>query len=121
LAAAHEQLGIDVHWDREIDPLASLDDLATQVAAMDLVVSIDNSTVHMAGALGVPVWVMLPKVPDWRWLLDREDSVWYASARLFRQERRADWVAVITAVAAELRRLVAAGSRLASPGRGCRN
>jgi hypothetical protein len=74
---------------------------------MDLVVSIDNSTVHMAGALNVPVWILLPAVPavpDWRWLLGRSDSPWYPSARLFRQTIGGEWTPVIQAVAEALRR-----------------
>jgi hypothetical protein len=62
------------------------------------VISIDNSTVHMAGALGVPVWVLLPYAPNWRWLLDREDSPWYPSARLIRQPRAESWDLVIESV-----------------------
>ena len=73
-------------------------------AAMDLVISIDNSTVHMAGALNVPVWALLPVVPDWRWMLGRSDSPWYASARLFRQPAAGEWTPVIDSVARELTR-----------------
>ncbi|NJO35361.1 MAG: tetratricopeptide repeat protein [Rhodospirillales bacterium] len=74
LAAVQGQTGVEVLHDERVDPLKSLDDFAAQTAAMDLVISIDNSTVHMAGALNVPVWAMLPFVPDWRWLLHRNDS-----------------------------------------------
>ena len=58
---------------------------------LDLVISADTSPAHLAGALGVPVWVALPFAPDWRWLLDREDSPWYPTMRLFRQKRRGEW------------------------------
>lgn len=78
-------------------------DTAALVAHMDLVISIDTSVAHLAGALGVPVWIMLPASPDWRWLRDREDSPWYPSARLFRQARRGDWDDVVRRVAAALR------------------
>jgi ADP-heptose:LPS heptosyltransferase len=61
---------------------------------MDLVITIDNSTAHLAGALGVPVWVLVPFAPDWRWLLDREDSPWYPTMRLFRQPKIGDWQSV---------------------------
>ena len=65
-------------------------------------ISIDNSTVHFAGAVGVPAWVLLPVAPDWRWLLNREDSPWYPTARLFRQPRIGDWNDVVRRVADEL-------------------
>jgi len=61
--------------------------------------------VHLAGALGRPAWVMLPFVPDWRWLRAREDSPWYPDVRLFRQSRPDDWEPVLEAVAGELARL----------------
>jgi tetratricopeptide (TPR) repeat protein len=102
IAHAGATLGVPVLRDDAVDPLTSLDDLAAQIAAMDLVISIDNSTVHLAGALGVEVWVLLPAIPDWRWLLDRDDSPWYGSARLFRQSRRGAWEEVIDSVAATL-------------------
>ena len=70
---------------------------------MDQVVSIDNSTVHLAGALGKPVWTLLPHAPDWRWLLAREDTPWYPSMRLFRQQTAGDWKGVIETVLTERR------------------
>ena len=68
-------------WE-DADPLKDLDDFAAQISALDLVISVDNATVHMAGALGVPVWTLLPYSPNWRWMLDREDSPWYPGMRL---------------------------------------
>jgi tetratricopeptide (TPR) repeat protein len=84
--------------DSAVDQLADIDVFAAQIAALDLVITIDNSTAHLAGALGVPVWVLLPFAPDWRWLLDREDSPWYPTMRLFRQRRPGDWDSVIERV-----------------------
>ncbi|MGA7107204.1 MAG: tetratricopeptide repeat protein [Terracidiphilus sp.] len=84
--------------DKSVDQLADIDCFAAQVAAMDLVITIDNSTAHVAGALGVPTWLLLPFAPDWRWLLEREDSPWYPTVRLFRQPRHGDWDAVMEAV-----------------------
>lgn len=102
IAETERRRGIEILHDPAIDPLRSMDDLAAQVAAMDLVISVDNSTVHVAGALGVPVWVLLPHVPDWRWGMEGETSLWYRSARLFRQARPGDWDAVLDAVRREL-------------------
>ena len=104
LAAVRQQTGVEVLHDETVDPLTNLDDFAAQTAAMDLVISIDNSTVHMAGALDVPVWAMLPFVPDWRWMLNRTDSPWYPCVRLFRQPKAGDWLTVLATVAAELKK-----------------
>lgn len=78
--------------------LDDFSDTAAATAAVDLLISVDTSVVHMAGALGVPVWVLLPYSGDWRWLLDRDDSPWYPSARLFRQSRPGDWMGLIERV-----------------------
>ncbi|HLY44146.1 MAG TPA: tetratricopeptide repeat-containing glycosyltransferase family protein [Stellaceae bacterium] len=77
-------------------------DTAAVIMQLDLVISADTAVAHLAGALGRPVWVVLADVPDWRWMLGREDSPWYPTARLFRQRRRGDWDEVMTRVAAEL-------------------
>jgi tetratricopeptide (TPR) repeat protein/ADP-heptose:LPS heptosyltransferase len=73
-------------------------DAARLVGQMDLVITCDTATAHLAGGLGKSVWVLLPFAPDWRWLLDRSDSVWYPSARLFRQPRIGDWAGVMANV-----------------------
>jgi hypothetical protein len=111
LAAVQCEMGVEVFHDDMVDPLKNLDGFAAQTAAMDLVISIDNSTVHMAGALDVPVWVLLPAVPDWRWMLDRSDSPWYSSVRLFRQPKVGEWSPVIDRVAEELRRAFGTANR----------
>lgn len=77
-------------------------DTAAIMASLDLVVSSCTAPAHLAGALGVPLWVLLSHAPDWRWLLDRADSPWYPTARLFRQPRPGDWSAAVDEVAAAL-------------------
>lgn len=77
-------------------------DTAEQISRLDLVISVDTSTAHLAGAMGVPVWILLPAAADWRWIAGRCDSPWYASARLFRQSVAGDWTGVMTEVAAAL-------------------
>jgi tetratricopeptide (TPR) repeat protein len=81
-----------------VDPTTHLTDLAETaalVSCLDLVISVDTSVAHLAGALGRPTWILLPYTPDWRWLLGRDDSPWYPTARLFRQDQRRDYAPVI--------------------------
>jgi ADP-heptose:LPS heptosyltransferase len=85
-------------------------DTAAVVSLLDVVVSADTAMVHLAGALGRPVWALLPFLPDFRWLLGREDSAWYPTARLFRQPRFGDWESVLARVKDELEALGRAGS-----------
>ena len=90
--------------------LHDFSDTAALCAAMDVVVTVDTSIAHLAGALGKPVWILLPYAPDWRWLLERSDSPWYPGARLYRQEFGEDWSAVLARVRADLDAL-AGGAR----------
>lgn len=91
--------GLDIFMDEEIDPLSDIDAFAAQIAALDLVITIDNSTAHIAGALGVPTWILLPSNANWRWCLeDGGSSLWYASVHMYRQQNRGDWSAVIEQV-----------------------
>lgn len=84
------------------DAFADFADTASLIANLDLVISVDTAVAHLAAAMAVPTWVLLPFAPDWRWLLDRQDSPWYPTMRLFRQPRRGDWAGVIESVAADL-------------------
>jgi tetratricopeptide (TPR) repeat protein len=78
-------------------------DTAALMSTLDLVLTLDTSIAHLAGALGCSTWLALKYVPDWRWLLDREDSPWYPTMRLFRQQADGDWKSVFTKIAGELR------------------
>ena len=102
IADVRDRLGITIHEDPEVDQLKSLEQFAAQIEAVDIVVSITNTTVHMAGAIGKTVWTMLPFMPDWRYQLDRDDTAWYPSMRLFRQKRARHWDEVIARVATDL-------------------
>lgn len=98
LEAQAEAAEAPLRIDRDVDQMRDMDGFAAQIAAMDRVICIDNSTAHLAGALGVPVWTMLPFAADWRWMMGRSYSPWYPSLRLFRQPRRGAWEPVIDAV-----------------------
>jgi tetratricopeptide (TPR) repeat protein len=86
------------------DVQKDLSDAAALCECMDLVISVDTSIAHLSGALGMETWILLPFSPDWRWLLDRVDSPWYPTAKLYRQERSGDWSEVLARVSADLRR-----------------
>lgn len=111
LATEH---GAGLWHDDTVDPLADLDAAAAQIAALDLVISVSNTTVHLAGALGVPTWLMLPARGyglHWYWGADRPDSPFYPTVRCFRQQdAAAGWGAVVAGVAAALDGWFAAGA-----------
>jgi Flp pilus assembly protein TadD len=111
IAKLEAETGVELLQDPEIDQIKNLDDFASQVAALDLVISIDNSAAHMAGALGVPGWVLLPHPPEWRWLLEGEDCLWWPSLRLFRQKTWRRWDGVVDEVARALAHHVASDRR----------
>lgn len=97
------------------DLSVELDDFADTAAAidcLDLVISVDTAVAHLAGALGKPVWLLLAHNADWRWMLDRDDSPWYPTMRLFRQTQRGDWADVFAKVTEALRAIVAAYPRV---------
>ena len=82
--------------------LTDFSETAAALAALDLLISVDTAPAHLAGALGRPAWLLITRQADWRWMREREDTPWYASLRLFRQERQGDWGPVIARVAAAL-------------------
>lgn len=83
--------------------LKNFADTAALIANLDLIIAVDTSVAHLAGALAKPVWLLLPYIPDWRWLLDRDDTPWYPTARLFRQDETRRWEPVVTRIHACLR------------------
>jgi tetratricopeptide (TPR) repeat protein len=84
------------------DKINDFSDTAAIIKNLDLIISIDTAVAHLAGALGKPVWTLLPFIPDWRWMLNRNDSPWYPTMRLFRQPSRGDWASVIAVITKEL-------------------
>jgi Flp pilus assembly protein TadD len=114
IAAAEAKFNVRIYQDPDIDPLDDLDGFAAQVAAMDAVLSTSNTTVHMAGALGTPVWCVLPPAGQsiWYWFLERGDSPWYGSLRLVRQSPGEPWRETIGRAA----RMVRLSDGMAWPG-----
>jgi Flp pilus assembly protein TadD len=91
-----------IDWTGELNDFA---ETAALIENLDLVITVDTAVAHLAGAMGKRVWLMLPWAPDWRWMLDREDSLWYPTMRLFRQSRRGQWRDVVERVTRELKGL----------------
>ena len=87
--------------------LTDFDETAAAMTQLDLVISCDTAAAHVAGAIGRPCWVAIPFAPDWRWLLERDDSPWYPTLRLFRQQQRGNWDEVFSRIADELRAMLA--------------
>jgi hypothetical protein len=90
--------------------LTDFDETAALIANLDLIITVDTAIGHLSGALGKPAWIMLPKASDWRWLIDRQDSPWYPSVRLFRQPYPGEWDMVIAEVAKELAEYLASAA-----------
>ena len=82
--------------------LANFSQTSGLLHELDMIITVDTSVAHLAAAIGKPTWILLPWVPDFRWLLDRPDSPWYPSVRLFRQPARDDWAPVLEAVRSAL-------------------
>ncbi len=98
---ANTHLGLALHSFAELNLKDDLDNLAALVTALDLVITVDNSTAHLAGALGRETWTLLPFAASWRWFLSPSECLWYPSMRLFRQPKAGDWAAVFAEVNAQ--------------------
>jgi len=98
LSALQNETGIQVYEDYSVDQLRNLDAFAAQVSALDLIITISNTTAHMAGALGKETWVMLPLVPHYYWHCEGDSTPWYPTVRVFRQQTLGDWKQVLAAV-----------------------
>lgn len=107
--------GFPIHHDENIDPWSDLQGALDQIAACDLVISIDNTTVHTAGALGVPTWVILPSEPYWRWPISGEATPWYKSLRLFRHRAEKDYADTFAAIRSTLENLFAGNKAALTP------
>jgi len=103
---AGTQLGITLHDFPESRPLEDLDNFAALLTALDLVISVTNSTVHLAGALGIETWALVPSVPTWRWMTAGEQMPWYSTVRLFRQQQPWQWRQLMCRVRDELDHIV---------------
>ena len=105
IAAFNQKVSQPLHSFADIDPMRDMDGLAALLCALDLVISVDNSTVHLAGALGVPTWMLCPFSANWRWTQHGEETFWYDSVRLFRQDKTSstEWSPVIHRIAETLR------------------
>ena len=86
----------DIYQDKEVDPMSDFDDFAAQIASLNLVISISNTTAHLSGALGINTMTLLTKVPNWFWMYDGEDALWYENMKLLRQNVRGDWETIFS-------------------------
>jgi Flp pilus assembly protein TadD len=102
VARVDHDIGVSITADDTIDQMRNLDGFAALIAALDLVITTSNTTAHLAGALGKEVWVLVPHVPDWRWQLARDDSIWYPRARIIRQPAPGDWRGALVEAGAAL-------------------
>lgn len=103
IARVRDELQVALHEWPDSDPLRDLDDFAAKIAALDMVISVDNSTIHLAGALGRQTVALLPMPPDWRWRVERDDTAWYPSVTLLRQTVPGQWQSVLDGAAKLIR------------------
>jgi tetratricopeptide (TPR) repeat protein len=107
IVAARARFGVDIHDWEEGDPLVDIDSYVAKISALDLVISVGNATVHMAGAVGTSAWTLLPTLPSWRWMFAGDVSPWYCGVRLFRQRQRGEWQPELDRIARLLERAAA--------------
>jgi ADP-heptose:LPS heptosyltransferase len=108
LARGAERVVTDAFHSKLVDlteHIRDFSDTAALLENLDLIISVDTAVAHLAGALGKRVWTLIPFSPDWRWLLDREDSPWYPTMRLYRQPKPGDWETVVQRVKNDLQSL----------------
>lgn len=105
--AKAKELGLELYYDEDVDSWKDLGAFADQVAACDLIISIDNTTVHVAGAMGIPVWTLLSAVSDWRWFMEHLSTPWYDSVRLIRQTTLNDFAPSLEIVKKDFEKYVA--------------
>ena len=89
-------------WIDSSQSIEDFEDTAALCELVDLVITVDTSVAHLSGAMGTPTWLMLPFAPDWRWLMDRTDSPWYPSFKLYRQNGISDWKSVLDRISKDL-------------------
>jgi hypothetical protein len=104
--AASQLSTIDTPVTDLLPAIGDMADTAALIRKLDLVIAVDTAVAHLAGALGKPVWALLPFAPDFRWLMERDDSLWYPTMRLFRQPGFGEWGPVLERVRGELEALV---------------
>ena len=98
--------GIRIFRDNLVDPINNAEAWFSQVAALDHVISVDNSTIQVSGSLGIPTWTILSNVPEWRFGLDRSNHLWHPSVRVYRQKIRDEWGPVMKSIASDLSSIV---------------
>ena len=98
LSSVKERLGVEVYRDTEVKPLEDAEDWFAQVAAMDLVISIDNSTIQVSGSQGIPTWTLLSYLPEWRFGIHGKEHDWHSSIRVYRQPSAGDWQSLFSEV-----------------------
>lgn len=111
IAQAQQQFGVPIHIDDEFNPLNDIERAAAQIASMDLIISVSNASVHLAGAMGKQTWVILHYMPLWHWFNAGKTSVWYDSVSLYRQKQIEGWATILDVIAGDLAQLTAADRR----------